>query len=111
MMMDAPSLFPRGFHPSSAARDRGGRFEVKTIPRHKAWGPVRYYIIDFGISRLYEPDDPHEVVGDEGLERDIPEISDVHTYDPFPADIFIMGNACKKHFVKACFPPLAQWNN
>ena len=28
-------------------------------------------------------------------ERDIPEMSDIRPYDPFPADVFIMGNAFK----------------
>ncbi len=79
----------------------GGMFEAKPVPRHKAWGPIRYYIIDFGISRLYEPDE--EVVGDDGAERDIPEMSDIRVYDPFPADVFILGNACKKYFVQVYF--------
>lgn len=100
MMMDAPSVFPKGFHPCSELRDRGGMFGLKPIPRHKAKGPIRYYIIDFGISRLYGPGDPHKVVGDEGAERDIPEMSDLRAYDPFPADVFIMGNACKRYFVR-----------
>ncbi len=107
MMMDAPSLYPKGFHPSAASRDRGGMFEVKMIPRHKAWGPVRYYIIDFGMSRLYEPGEPHEVVGDEGLERDIPEMSDVYVYDPFPADVFIMGNVLWYDLVILSHPKLS----
>ncbi len=99
-MMDAPGVFPRGYHPCSLNRDRAGMYEIKTIPRHKSWEPIRYYIIDFGISRIYEPNDPHEVVGDDGPDRDIPEMSDISLYDPFPADVFIMGNTFKKHFLQ-----------
>lgn len=98
-MMDAPDVFPKGFHPCAENRDSGGTFPVKTVARHKTRKPVHYYFIDFGISRLYQPDEPHEVVGDDGPDREIPEMSSVRVYDPFPADIFIMGNAFKKYFL------------
>ncbi len=97
--MDAPSVFPNGFHPCDITKDRGGFHRVKTIPRHKASGPIRYYFIDFGISRLYKPGDHHFVVGDDGADRDIPEMSDDEFYDPFPADVFILGNFFKRYFL------------
>lgn len=99
-MMDAPEVFPRGFHPCTRGRDSGGMYDIKTVPRHKTWAPVRYYLIDFGISRIFEPDQPHEVVGDDGPDREVPEMSDVRLYDPFPADVFIMGNTFKKYFLQ-----------
>jgi len=100
VMMDAPDVFPNGFHPCAENRDGGGTFEVKIVPRHKTWNPIRYYFIDFGISRIYRPEEPHEVVGDDGPDRDVPEMSDISVYDPFPADVFIMGNAFKKYFLQ-----------
>lgn len=103
-MMDAPGVFPKGFHPCALDRDRGGVDDIRTVPRRKSWEPVRYYLIDFGISRIYEPDEPHEVVGDDGAERGVPEMSDISLYDPFPADVFIMGNTFKKYFLQVhCF--------
>ncbi|KLO13853.1 hypothetical protein SCHPADRAFT_852018 [Schizopora paradoxa] len=99
IMMDAPSIFPRGFHPTNIATDRGGVFSITTIPRYKATGPIRYYLIDFGISRIYEPDEEHLYIGDDGADRDIPELSDDVAYDPFRADVFILGNILKKHFI------------
>lgn len=99
--MDAPSLFPKGVHPSDPTKDRGGVQAVKTIPRYKALGRIRYYLIDFGISRLYEPGEAHLVVGDDGADQDVPEmcVSNEDEYDPFPADVFITGNIFKKRFI------------
>lgn len=110
-MMDAPSIFPNGFHPCNTAKDRGGRRGVKTIPRYKATGPIKYYFIDFGISRHYEEGKKHLVVGDDGADREVPEMSDKDFYDPFPADVFILGNVFKKRilpvsplpFIRYCF--------
>lgn len=98
-MLDAPSMFPNGFHPCDITKDRGGVQRVKRIPRHKASGPVRYCFIDFGISRLYDPDEAHLVVGDDGADQDVPEMSNEDEYDPFPADVFILGNVFKNHFI------------
>ena len=97
--MDAPSVFPNGFHPANSSKDRGGVQSVITIPRHKASGPIKYYYIDFGISRRYEEGEKHIVIGDDGDDREIPEMSDVDVYDPFPADVFILGNVFRKRFL------------
>lgn len=106
-MMDAPSIFPNGFHPCSIIKDRGGRYLLKSIPRFKAAGPINYYFIDFDISRCYGLDDNHIVVGGEGADRDVPELSDVKLYDPFPADVFIVGNVIKKRFLQVGLLPFA----
>lgn len=98
-MMDAPSLFPNGFHPCSATKDRGGFHRIKSIPRYKASGPVNYYFIDFGISRHYEDGQQHLVIGDDGADREVPEMTDIDFYGPFPADVFIIGNIFRKHFL------------
>jgi len=99
IMMDAPSVFPNGFHPCNTTKDRLGFRRVKTIPRYKAPGPIQYYFIDFGNSRHYEGNDDHLVIGDDGADRDVPEMTDVDFYDPFPADVFILGNVFKKRFL------------
>lgn len=100
-MMDAPSMFPNGFHPCDVFRDRGGTQWVKTIPRHRASGPIRYYFINFRDSVLFEPDEEHLVYGSDRADQDVPEMpkgfGDV--YNPFPADVFIIGNIFKKHFI------------
>ncbi len=48
---------------------------------------------------MYKPGEEHWVVGDDGADQDIPEMSDISDYGPFPADVFILGNVFKKHFI------------
>lgn len=109
IMMDAPSVFPNGFHPCHVAKDRGGFRRVKIIPRYKATGPIKYYLIDFGISRRYEEGKKRQVVGDDGADREVPEMSDKDFYDPFPADVFILGNVFKKHILPVSLLPFFRY--
>ena len=106
IMMEASSVFPRGSHPSNIATDRGGVFLIESIPRYKAAGPIRYYLIDFDISRIYEPDEVQLYIGGSGADRDVPELSHTVAYDPFRADVFILGNVLKKHFIPVRSPSL-----
>ena len=96
-MFDPAPLFPDGFHPVFAhyLPDLSGA--AYPIPRSSV--DIKYYFIDFGISRLYDPGDEHLVVGDDGADQDVPEMSNVDEYDPFPADVFILGNVFRKHFI------------
>lgn len=98
-MMDAPSVYPNGFHPTKLVTDRGGIRMVKTIPRYKAPGPIRYYYVDSKHWLLYEPDEERLAFVHEYAVSDIPEMSGVEFYDPFPADVFVLGNIFKKHFI------------
>ena len=75
-MMDAPSLFPNGVHPCDLTRDRSGEERVRIIPRHKASGPINYYFIDFGISRLYEEGEEHLIYGTDGADQDLPGVEE-----------------------------------
>ena len=63
--------------------------------------PVTYYFTDFGISSMFSSDDVDRVVtGSDGLDRDLPELSKVIPYDPFKADIFILGNTFRQSFLE-----------
>lgn len=104
--MDAPSVFPNGFHPCDVTKDRGGSRPIITIPRYKAKGPINYYFIDFGISCLFQDDMEHLTVGNDGADRDVPEMSPVKPYNPFPADVFILGNILKKEFLPVRSSPI-----
>ncbi|OBZ71806.1 hypothetical protein A0H81_08236 [Grifola frondosa] len=97
-MMDATTLYPRGHHPINDMR----------LPDISDWAPVlsrvdtpvKYYFTDFGISTLFSPEaSPKLVLGEDGLDDEVPELSDTVPYDPFKVDIFIVGNMFKKHFV------------
>lgn len=59
--------------------------------------PVKYYFIDFGISTRFSPDEhPRLVVGRQGLDDKVPELSDTVPYDPFKTNIFIIGNLLRQ---------------
>ena len=85
----------------------GGK-DAKPLRRSDVKG-VRYYIIDFGISSYFkDPVAPRLVTGPDGLDNEVPELHREAPYDPFPVDIFILGNMYKKLFVEvgtlgACF--------
>ncbi|KLO13856.1 hypothetical protein SCHPADRAFT_940066 [Schizopora paradoxa] len=97
IMLDAPSMFPRGFHPTDYTRDRSGVGLIKYIPRYKASGHVRYYFSDFEYSLRIERD-PKRIVGlwyPGGSDAVAPEWTDRVIYDPFPADVFVVGKVFK----------------
>ena len=65
--------------------------------------PMTYYYIDFGISTLFASEDTNKLVtGRAGLDRDVPELSEVLPYDPFKVDVFILGNLFRQSFLQVC---------
>ena len=95
LMMDANGLYPDGFHPVMPLRTPDGVGRAKRISRAESNKPVKYYYIDFGISVHMPADRPRAVVGVDGLDREVPELSRDVPYDPFKVDIFILGNMFK----------------
>lgn len=99
-MMDGHSLYPDGFHPSW--QDRSGKDIVLDAPyrsRHEA-GPVRYYIIDFGMSRYYsDPTQPRLANTLKAQDLTVPEFEDMRSYEAFPADVYTLGNVFKRKLV------------
>ncbi|KAH9894107.1 kinase-like domain-containing protein [Cubamyces lactineus] len=92
VMLDAEAMYPEGFHPMAddCLPDKVTTF-APYISRSQAHAV--YYFIDFGISSRFEPDDTQRLVlGSDGLDQEVPELSDTIAYDPFKVDIFIMGN-------------------
>lgn len=58
---------------------------------------VLYYVTDFGIStRFTDPNEPRLVRGIDCQDKEVPELSQWTEYDPFPVDIFTLGNVFKK---------------
>lgn len=94
-MMDANALYPGGFHPVHTNYDPVNMRALTPLPRTGA--AIRYYFVDFGISTLFPPDQQARlVVGDEGHDQDVPELSSTVPYDPFKVDVFIIGNLFRK---------------
>ncbi|KAI9063419.1 hypothetical protein FKP32DRAFT_1572053 [Trametes sanguinea] len=94
VLMDASALFPEGFHPAAEWLSPDGSKPVTVLSRAAA--PVRYYIIDFGISTWFTSDAPRLVVGTDGLDQEPPELSKTTPYDPFSLDVFLIGNIIRR---------------
>ncbi|KAJ3474984.1 hypothetical protein NLI96_g12133 [Meripilus lineatus] len=96
IMMDAKSMYPEGFHPLNKWCDRSG---IETAAHYtRSERPPRYYFTDFGISSYFPPDCEPLVVGSEGRDFQVPELSKTVPYNPFKTDIFIIGNLFKNEF-------------
>ncbi|KAL5492985.1 hypothetical protein ACEPAI_4433 [Sanghuangporus weigelae] len=100
IMMDADAMYPKGFHPKSGIMDSTGHRFAHTKHRRDIVPRVRYYFIDFGISSMFRPEDKErKVIGLEGQDTAVPELSLSRPYDPFLVDVFILGNLFKKTFI------------
>lgn len=99
--MDANCLFPEGFHPvkSGTLPDLSDRAPV--LPR--AHAVIKYFYVDYGISVHIPHDSPNKlVVGEDGRDQDVPELSATVPYDPFKVDVFILGNLLRQEFIEVC---------
>ncbi|KAL5530907.1 hypothetical protein ACEPAG_3783 [Sanghuangporus baumii] len=95
IMMDGEPLYPKGFHPSLSFLDAEGK--IARPRRRRDTRGVKYYFTDFGISSWFQSvEETRLVTGQDGLDRDVPELRHFDPYDPFPVDIFILGNIFRK---------------
>ncbi|KAJ7677614.1 kinase-like domain-containing protein [Mycena rosella] len=97
IVIDPTQLYPYGFHPVIVWRNIANDNHAYSTTRTKCW--PRYYIIDFGLSRRYDPSSgpPWEEVI-HGADKTPPE----HRNDwcnPFPTDIYFLGNLLKEDFI------------
>ncbi|KAL5530908.1 hypothetical protein ACEPAG_3784 [Sanghuangporus baumii] len=99
IMMDGDPLYPKGFHPSLPMLDASGK-KARPRRRRNAHG-VKYYFVDFGISSQFDgTEETRLVTGRDGLDKDVPELHQYVPYDPFPVDIFILGNLFRKELIR-----------
>ncbi|KAF8829573.1 hypothetical protein HHX47_DHR3000455 [Lentinula edodes] len=98
MAMEANSMFIRQYHPMAPKKryDWNGR----ALHFSRTRRPPRYYLIDFGCSRMYDPSQPRPLeyslksggyIPPEGL-ADMP-------CDPFATDVFFLGNLMRTSFL------------
>ncbi|KAI1795572.1 hypothetical protein LXA43DRAFT_991162 [Ganoderma leucocontextum] len=100
IMMDARPMYPDGFHPCDTFLTPDYSRIAKYYSRTRR--PVRYYLIDFGISRQFEENDPNPTaVPILSADRSVPEFQEDEdsARDPFPTDVYLLGNAIKKDFL------------
>ncbi|KAJ7590190.1 hypothetical protein C8J56DRAFT_937074 [Mycena floridula] len=102
IMMDATSMYPSGFHPTI----QDMRLDFKGFASHysRTERPPRYYLIDFGLSRIYRPEDgPPLERPVHGGDKTAPEFQgDSYNVpsNPFPTDIYYIGNWIRTHFIE-----------
>jgi len=99
-MLDPSDMYPESFHPVAINRSKDFRKKAKKYSRTRH--PPRYLLIDFGLSRQYDPanglplDEPLR-----GGDKSAPEHQDrVTPCNPFPTDIYYLGNLVKMQFVQ-----------
>ncbi|OCB91803.1 hypothetical protein A7U60_g916 [Sanghuangporus baumii] len=101
IMMDGDPLYPKGFHPCLPTLDAKGK-RARPRRRRDTRG-VKYYFTDFGISSRFESaEEVRLVTGQDGLDREVPELRQFEPYDPFPVDVFILGNLFRKELTDMC---------
>ncbi len=99
IMMDATHMFPCGFHPvKNVFLPHDISAPAPILPRLEVG--VKYYFVDYRISSYFpEGTEQQLVLGLAGRDRDVPELSDEVSYDPFKVDIFTIGNVLRREFI------------
>jgi hypothetical protein len=100
-MMESTNLFPVPFHPAKTKMRRDFRGPVKPLTRSQ--NPPKYYLIDFGLSRRYTPEErpPREDII-LGRDKTPPEHQGHQdACDPFPTDVYFIGHLIRTDFLEA----------
>ncbi|TFK53522.1 hypothetical protein OE88DRAFT_1717759, partial [Heliocybe sulcata] len=106
IMLDPSSLYPNSFHPVRIRRARDFKGDAKHYTRTQR--PVKYYLIDFGLTRRYQAEDmpPMEDIVPGG-DRSAPEHQDAalernptKKCNPFPTDVYYLGNVIRKRLIE-----------
>ncbi|KAJ6507302.1 hypothetical protein C8R47DRAFT_1100858 [Mycena vitilis] len=107
IMMDGQHLYPARFHPQMPFNLPDGFHKAKHHTRTQR--PVKYYLIDFGISSKFEPGEDTRVPPILGGDKSVPEFStlqqmslgmNTEKLDPFPTDIYYLGNLIRTEFLE-----------
>ncbi|KAF8890892.1 kinase-like domain-containing protein [Infundibulicybe gibba] len=91
IMMDSSHLYREPIHPADNTRTRD--FTRRSRPFTRTRRPVRYYLVDFGLSRRYDVTEEHPL--DEpfvGGTRGVPEYDAGVLVNPFLVDVYCIGN-------------------
>ena len=98
-MFDPKDMFPNGYHPQRIEKTRDFKGKARHYTRTQR--PPKYYLIDFGISRKYDPaDGPPLEDPIYGGDKSVPEFKGrADPCDPFPTDIYYAGNFIRRDFL------------
>jgi hypothetical protein len=102
IMLDPTNMYPESFHPVERDRSKDFRRKAKVYSRTRR--PTRYLLIDFGLSRQYDPasgpplDQPLR-----GGDKSAPEHQDGEIpCNPFPTDVYYLGNLVREDYIRKC---------
>ncbi|KAI0299141.1 hypothetical protein B0F90DRAFT_1729481 [Multifurca ochricompacta] len=100
IVLEPSGMYLESFHPVAINRNRGFRNKLKAYSRTRR--PPRYLLIDFGLSRRYDPDNgPPLDKPLRGGDKSAPEHRDRDTpCNPFPTDIYYIGNLVREQFAQ-----------
>jgi hypothetical protein len=103
-MMDASSLYTSSWHAVKTGRTPDLKKNAPHYTRTQC--PVRYYLIDLGISRRYtsREDAAHEPIIMGGDKSPPEHQGDAYECDPFPTDVYFMGNMIRQNFLQVSSP-------
>ncbi|KIJ07482.1 hypothetical protein PAXINDRAFT_173469 [Paxillus involutus ATCC 200175] len=100
IMLDPSELYPDSFHPMETNLNRNYLGYARHFTRTQR--PPKYYFVDFGISRRYDPSEtsPREVPI-WGGDKEVPEFQNSNEpCNPFPTDVFYIGNVIRQDFIQ-----------
>lgn len=111
LLADPTPMYPNMYHPTK--RELNYNFKGKAKYYTRTERPPRYILIDFGLSRRFDPaslpvlDDEPVVAGD----KTAPEIFEngeprevVEPFDPFPTDVYYVGNLIRLYILNVRLP-------
>jgi serine/threonine protein kinase len=103
IMLDPSGMFPDSFHPADPSKSKDFRRNVKGYSRTRR--PTRYLLIDFGLSRFYDPaNGPPLDRPLRGGDKSAPEHQDGTTpCNPFPTDVYYLGNLVREEYMEVRF--------
>ena len=100
IMLDPSTMYPESFHPVEIDLSRDFRRNAKWYSRTRR--PSRYLLIDFGLSRRYDPaNGPPLDRTYRGGDKSAPEHQDLtRPCNPFPTDVYYLGNLIREGYVQ-----------
>ncbi|KAI0040832.1 hypothetical protein FA95DRAFT_1611484 [Auriscalpium vulgare] len=102
VVLDPSDMYPHSFHPVKMNRTKNFHWFAKSYTRTQR--PPRYFLIDFGLSRYYDPARVPLDYAIRGGDKSVPEFRGLPAqcppYNPFQTDIYYLGNMLRTDFVQ-----------
>ena len=101
-MMDGEAMFPEGWNAVRGYLTPRGEKHSTIYTRTQR--PPRYYFIDFGLSRCFDPSDSNPLAEPiVGGDKTVPEfLTDREAFNPFHTDIYYLGNMIQEFVIQVC---------